>query len=727
MTDHSASNQVNSPVLAIRPFAEDALPTTLQPSPLHIYRQIVEGAEEGVWLVDQQWKTVYVNQRLAEMFGWPPDAMLGRPITDFMDDKGRKTVHTLIQRREAGIRESHEFRFVRSDGSDLWVFVATNPLVDNHGAFVGGVAMISDITERKHIEDTLRQEESILNEALDIARIGTYIWDLDTDALHASSQMYALAGIPPAAPSDTMTAVISTLIHPADRDWVMREITAMIEQGRTWPFEFRLVRPDKKTIWLRSGSRLEFDDTGRPIRVIGVHHDITESKRSTALMEARLRMTAYATDHTLRELLCRMLDEAEALTESNVGFFHFVDGDQRSLTLQTWSTNTLENMCAAEGAGLHYAVDEAGLWVECIRHRRPFIVNDVMQAEGRKGWPPGHTPVARMMTTPIMRNGLIVGVVGVGNRPIDYEDADLNTLTLLANSFWEIVQAKRAEEDLLAAHTVLEQRVAERTAELRAANAELEQALRIKDEFLANMSHELRTPLNAIITLAEVLTEQIQGSLNPHQMRSAELISESGRHLLDLINAVLDLSKIDAGIFEIALDPVEANSICELSLRFVWETALKKKQHLSLSPAQPAIVLQADARRLKQILINLLANAVKFTPEGGVISLEVQPDPIQQVVRFIVTDNGIGIPAAAHTDIFQPFFQVDSGLARHYEGTGLGLTLVKRLVELHGGYVDVTSTGIPGQGSSFVVTLPWTTTPPLQTASDSHLQVAATA
>jgi PAS domain S-box-containing protein len=727
MTDRLASNQANNPALVIQPFAEDALPIPSRPSPLHIYRQIVESAEEGVWLVDRHWKTVYVNRRLAEMFGWPPDAMLGRPITDFMDDEGQKAAHTLIQRREAGIRESHEFRFVRSDGNDLWVFVATNPLVDDHGAFVGGVAMISDITERKQIEDTLRQEESILNEALDIARIGTYVWELDTDALHASSQMYALAGISDDTPADTMTAVLSTLIHPADRNWVMREITAMIEQGRTWPFEFRLVRPDKRTIWLRSGSRLEFDDAGRPIRVIGVHHDITENKRSTALMEARLRMTAYATDHTLRELLGRMLDEAETLTESTIGFFHFVDGDQQALTLQTWSTNTLKNMCAAEGAGLHYAVDEAGLWAESIRQRRPFIVNNIIQTEESKGWPSGHAQVERMMTTPIIRNESIVGVVGVGNRPIDYEDADLNTLTLLADSFWEIVQAKRAEEELLAAHTVLERRVAERTAQLRAANAELEQALRIKDEFLANMSHELRTPLNAIITIAEVLTEQIHGALNPHQMRSADLISESGRHLLDLINAVLDLSKIDAGIFEVALDPVEANSICELCLRFVWETALKKKQRLSFSPAQPAIVLQADARRLKQILINLLANAVKFTPEGGVISLEVQPDPRQQMVRFIVTDNGIGIPAAAHTDIFQPFFQVDSGLARHYEGTGLGLTLVKRLAELHGGYVDVTSAGIPGQGSSFVVTLPWTPTPPLQTASDSHLQVAVTA
>lgn len=708
MTDNPGSNQANSPALVTQPLAVHALQIAPHFPPPHIYRQIVDSAEEGVWLVDRQWHTVYVNQRLGDMLGWPPDAMLGRPITDFMDDAGRTAVQTLIQRREAGIRESHEFRFVRSDGIELWVNLATNPLLAADGAFIGGVAMLSDITDRKHMEETLSLRETDLNQALEIARIGAYFWDVRTDMLQWSPQMYDLAGMPTNAPPGALAEAASRLLHPDDRARVQQEIAAMVAQRRTWPLEYRFIRPDGKTIWLRANSRFEFDADGAPIRIIGVHHDITESKRSTALMEARLRMTAYANDHTLCELLRGMLDEAETLTESSVSFFHFIDSDQKSLLLQTWSTNTMENVCAAEGAGLHYPIDDAGLWVECIRQGRPVLVNDVIHAEKRKGWPSGHAQVTRMMTTPIIRNGLAVGVMGVGNRAIDYGDADLDALALLADSFWEIVQAKRAEEALLAAHTALEQRVEERTAELRAANAELEQALRIKDEFLASMSHELRTPLNAIITLAEVLNEQIHGPLNTRQMRSAELIGESGRHLLDLINAVLDLSKMETGIFEVVLDPVEANTICELSLRFVWETALKKKQRLDFSPAQPPIVLQADARRLKQILINLLANAVKFTPEGGVISLQVQPDLAQQVVRFIVTDNGIGIPAAAHTDIFQPFFQVDSGLSRHYEGTGLGLTLVKRLAELHGGHVDVASTGIPGHGSSFIVTLPWT-------------------
>ncbi len=835
MTEAPVPSQDDAPALFSWPAPVTLLHTAIEQTPLLVYQQIVENAEEGIWLVDRQWRTVYANQRLAAMLGWSPADMLGRPITDFMDLKGQQLARELMHRREAGIRETHEFRFVRSDGSDLWAYLATNPLLDAHGAFVGTVAMLSDITtrkqmeaalltheanllavlenntdhiwavdrnyclilgnatflqrfeslfqrtirpgdsvftdqtppavraewitlynrglagerfsiemlsqltpepryidycfypirdaggqitgvavsgrditERKRNEDALRQEEAALNEALDIAHIGMYMWDLRTDAVSASPHMYDLAGLSLTTISLTMSTVINELIHPHDRNRIQHEISAMIAQGRTWPVEFRLVRPDKKTIWLRSGARFEFDAGGRPIRVIGVLHDMTDSKRSMALMEARLRMTAYAANHTLWELLRSMLDEAEVLTESTISFFHFVDNDQKTLTLQSWSTNTLERMCTAEGAGLHYSVDEAGLWVECIRQRRPIIVNDMLHAGLHHGWPPGHAQVKRMMTTPIVRNGLVVGVMGVGNREIDYEAADLDTLALLADSFWETVQAKRAEEALLTTYAALEQRVEERTAELRAVNAELAQALRVKDEFLANMSHELRTPLNTIITLAEVLTEQIHGSLNARQARAAELIGESGRRLLELINAVLDLSRIEAGIFELNIDPVDVNSICELSLRFVREMALQKSQRLQFIPAHPPITMQADARRLKQVLINLLTNAVKFTPESGAICLEVQPDEARQVIRFIVTDTGIGVPAAAREEIFRPFYQVESGLARHYEGAGLGLTLVKRLVELHGGRVEVFSEGIDGQGSRFVVTLPWT-------------------
>jgi len=691
----------NLPVTSALP----SLPTMLEQTPSLIFQQIVECAEEGVWVVDQQWCTVYVNARLTEMFGCAASAIIGHPITDFMDDEGRENVRGLMQRREAGIRESHEFRFVRCDGGDLWVWIATNPLVDGSGAFVGAVAMLADITDRKRIEEALCQHEAKLLALLENSPDDIWAVDRNYRLILGNSTFDAHC-----------QAVVGRRLQPGET--VLAELISAAVRAEWQAYYDRALAGEHFSVEVTTELAVEprfmdyhfypmRDENGAIMGVAVSGRDMTESKRTTRIIEARLRMIAFADAHTLCELLQRMIDEAEVLAQSNIGFFHFVDSDQQSLTLQTWSTRTLQKLCAAEGAGLHYTVNEAGLWVECIRQQRPLIVNDVASAPGRKGWPPGHAAVTRLMTAPILRNGLIVGVMGVGNRASDYALADLNTFALLADSFWEIVQAKRAEEELLAAHAALEQRVEARTTELRAANAGLTQALRVKDEFLANMSHELRTPLNAIITLAEVLKEEIHGPLNPRQARSAELIGQSGQHLLELINAVLDLSRMEAGIAEINFDVVDANLICALSLRFVWEAALKKMQRLDFIPAPSAVMIQADARRLRQILINLLANAVKFTPEGGAISLELQPDAQEQVVRFVVTDNGIGVATAQCSEIFQPFYQVDSGLARHYEGAGLGLALVKRLTELHGGQVDVTSEGVPGKGSRFVVTLPW--------------------
>jgi len=253
----------------------------------------------------------------------------------------------------------------------------------------------------------------------------------------------------------------------------------------------------------------------------------------------------------------------------------------------------------------------------------------------------------------------------------------------------------------------LERRVAERTADLSHANAELGKVVRAKDEFLANMSHELRTPLNGILILTEVLIEQIRGPLNERQLDSLRTVHASGHHLLSLINDILDLSKIEAGKLELLLEPVNVNDICHSSLQFVKELAHQKQLRLTFSNDVVGAQVQSDPRRLKQILINLLSNAVKFTSEGGQVSLKITTDGSLDVLRLIVRDTGIGISADDMPRLFKPFTQLDSGLTREHEGTGLGLTLVSRLVELHGGSIEVESEGVPGRGSCFTVSLPW--------------------
>jgi PAS domain S-box-containing protein len=269
----------------------------------------------------------------------------------------------------------------------------------------------------------------------------------------------------------------------------------------------------------------------------------------------------------------------------------------------------------------------------------------------------------------------------------------------------DITERKLAEELLLKERTLLTQRVEERTAELSRTNAELSRAVRLKDEFLATMSHELRSPLNTILASAEILQEQIFGSLNQKQFKYIQNLEKSARHLLCLINDILDLSKIEAGKMTLQLESFSVKEICENSLAFIKELALKKKLQVNLNIDDTVKIIYADSLRLKQILINLLSNAVKFSHEKDKIGLEVVSYKEQEAINFTVWDTGIGIAESDIPKLFQSFVQIDASLARLYEGTGLGLALVRRLAEMHGGSVSVKSE--VNKGSRFTVSLPW--------------------
>ena len=329
----------------------------------------------------------------------------------------------------------------------------------------------------------------------------------------------------------------------------------------------------------------------------------------------------------------------------------------------------------------------------------------------------GYAPLAELLradsllVAPLKVGERVLGILAVDNGDAKYRltEVDLSLLSTLAYQMAIAIANASTYRQLQQLNTDLEEKVQQRTEELRLeqeklqqTNFELEIANRHKSEFLANMSHELRTPLNAIIGFSEVLIEQMFGEVNDKQEEYLNDILSSGTYLLSLINDILDLSKIEAGRLELELSVFDLKQLLESSLVMVKERALSHGIALSLDVSDDIDTLMADERKVKQILYNLLSNAVKFTPSGGQVGIRARR--AAEGVQVAVWDTGIGIAPDDQARIFEEFQQVGGGLTAKTEGTGLGLALTRKFVDLHGGALRLESA--PGQGSVFTFSLP---------------------
>jgi len=295
---------------------------------------------------------------------------------------------------------------------------------------------------------------------------------------------------------------------------------------------------------------------------------------------------------------------------------------------------------------------------------------------------------------------------GRSSRIVD--DDILASLYEIAMQTGHFIQRKKLETELEIEHRELTNRVEERTAELKNAKIMAEAANNAKSDFLASMSHELRTPLNSIIGFSEVMIGGMAGEMTDEQKEYLNDIYSSGKHLLSLINDILDLSKVEAGKMELITGPVSAGEIIQTALSLFREKTFKHRITLvpEVNLAAGDDVFIADERKIKQILYNLVSNAVKFTSEGGTVTIRVGKNDQDgtAAIRFDVIDTGIGISADNQTKLFHPFQQIDNTSTRSYDGTGLGLSICKGYVELHGGSISVMSE--EGKGSTFSFTIP---------------------
>jgi PAS domain S-box-containing protein len=312
-------------------------------------------------------------------------------------------------------------------------------------------------TARRAAERALRENEALLRESDErfsqlAGSIDEAFWIITADYSrieYVSPAYEQIWGRPCSELHSHPNSWLEALL-PEDRLVVEGDMRKRIKGTQSAPEcpDCRIRRPDGSIRWIRTRIYPIRNAAGEVFRFAGVAEDITATKRSAFILEARLRLVDYAASHSLAELLRATLDEAEALTHSSIGFYHFLEPDQSTLSLQAWSSRTTREMCSAKGAGQHYPVKEAGVWADAIRERRPIIHNDYASLPNRHGLPEGHAPISRQLVVPVMRGTAITAILGVGNKSSDYVAEDLELVATLADVAWDIAERKRAEEAL---------------------------------------------------------------------------------------------------------------------------------------------------------------------------------------------------------------------------------------------------------------------------------------
>ncbi|APV44978.1 Signal transduction histidine kinase [Dehalogenimonas formicexedens] len=451
--------------------------------------------------------------------------------------------------------------------------------------------------------------------------------------------------------------------------------------------------------------------------------ELVERKKAAEIVQYRLYLeqtiagisSRFATTADLNTAIDESLSDIGYLSGASRAYLYRASEDGRSMS------NTNE-WCARDVDSLKHnlqnlPISKFSWWIEKLNSGETILVRDVSQlppeAAAEKSLMDNQS-ISSTVAMPLRGKGKLLGFMGIDNisNSSSWTEKDLSVLRVSAEIIGSAIERHDAALELTKLNRALfrmnaqlEARVEERTRQLEETAIEANAANQAKSDFLASMSHELRTPLNAVIGFSQVLEEQIFGSLNEKQAEYVTNILGSGQHLLCLINDILDLSKIEAGKSHLELSDISIGPLIQESLLMIKEKAAKKhvKLKTSLNPGAAADELQADARKIKQVLFNLLSNAIKFTPDDGRITIEA--NRIDGHLRVSVSDTGIGIPSESQGKMFTDFYQVQGGLLSKTPGTGLGLAISKRLVEMHGGSIWVQSEG-SNKGATFTFEIP---------------------
>lgn len=416
---------------------------------------------------------------------------------------------------------------------------------------------------------------------------------------------------------------------------------------------------------------------------------MNQTRRQGQIMPALLRLFEFAATHTTHELLQKFLDEAEILTGSKIGFYHFVEEDQKTLSLQMWSTNT-QKFCSVADPDTHYLISDAGVWVDCVRQRVPVIHNNYEKLPHKKGLPKGHVPLVRDLVVPVLRNEKLVAILGVGNKETYYEGHDAVLVGQLAELAWETVVRKRSEDEY------------KKLQEQYRQSQKMESIGRLA----GGVAHDYNNMLNVILGNADIALDQLDAT---DSSRSYLLeICNAAERSANLTSQLLAFARRQAISLEILnLNDVVSNMIKMINLLIGEDIELAWRPHKNL------VLVEMDPGQIEQLLANLCVNARDAITRVGKVTIETHQVELDetythehpeflpgQYAMLVVSDNGCGMERETLTNIFEPFFTTKN----EGEGTGLGLATVYGIVKQNKGFINVYSE--PGQGTTFKIYLP---------------------
>ncbi|SOD90706.1 PAS domain S-box protein [Caenispirillum bisanense] len=512
------------------------------------------------------------------------------------------------------------------------------------GSVTAVFGVMQDITDRKRAQEALKLSQDRLQRATAFADIGTWDWNIRTGELYWSERIPKLFGYPDGT-LETSYENFLACVHPQDRKRLQSAVVACIEQGRVYDIEHRVVWPDGTVRWVHERGDVVRDGDGRPGRMLGVVRDITRAKAAEVAVQESQRRLRVAIDN---------------ITDG----FILIDADDRIV-----------------------------LWNERMTQLYPRLAPHV-----RVG-----VPFEDMVRAGV-RDGQYLNAAGREEEFV----AERMARHRLPQELYEerLIDDQGRPRWVRVAETALPGggRVGIRTdiTELRLAQEEAERANEAKSAFLSSMSHELRTPLNAILGFAQLLEASRKDPLTDKQKSHVQHILKGGQHLLDLINEVLDLARIEAGKLTLSIEDISPADVLDECLSITETLAERRGIAVQRGFALPLPGVRADYTRLKQVLLNLLSNAVKYNREAGRLTLAVGPGA-PGMLRFAVTDTGRGIPADKFASLFEPFNRLGAETTE-VEGTGIGLTITRELTERMGGTLGVESE--VGVGSTFWVEMP---------------------